>query len=629
LSTVGEAAAHMMSGSAATPFIDIPLGRREVEIERRADGSILMRSKEPLGPYPKVLTERFFATAAAHPERILIAERGQSGAWVSLTYGEAAVQVRSIAQALIDRGLDANRPVAILSAGSNAHALLALAATHAGIPYCPVSPAYSLIARDFARLDHVLGLLTPGLVFVEDAQAYQRSLTGTGVSGFEIVAVRGAETYCYTAFDTLAATQATPAVDAAHAAISPDDVNKVLFTSGSTGAPKGVSNTHRMVCSNQQMFLQALPVMGARPPVLLSWLPWHHTSGANMILGMTVYNAGTLYIDAGKPLPGLIEATIANLREISPTAYFSAPSAFHEMIPLLDADRALRETFFRDLAFLYYSGSSMPEPIIAAMDALAIAARGARIPFFSNYGATETSPVTLMVNWPDPRGGLVGLPVPGAEVKLAAADGNYEACQRGPNVTPGYWRQPELSAQAFDAEGFYRLGDAVGPVDPADLSQGLRYEGRLGENFKLATGTWVSVGLLRDRLITAAAPLIRDVVVAGEGRTEVGALVLVDVAQARKLAALPEDAAVAAVYAHPAVRAALQAVLDALAREATGSSTYIARAAILAEPPRPESGELTDKGSVSQRTLLRTRAAAVEALYADGPAGNVLVAQVN
>ena len=613
--------------AAAAPFVDIPLGRRAVEIERRADGSILMRSKEPLGPYPKVLTERLFSTAAAHPERVFVAERGRSGGWETLTYGEVARKVRSVAQALLDRGLDAERPIAILSAGSNAHALLALAATHAGIPYCPVSPAYSLIAKDFSKLDHVLGLLTPGLVFVEDAETFQRALAGTSVSGFEIVAAHGAEKFGYTAFDALAATQATDAVDAAHAAIDPDDINKVLFTSGSTGAPKGVINTHRMVCSNEQMFLQALPVMGTRPPVLLSWLPWHHTSGANMILRMTVYHGGTLYIDEGKPLPGLIDKTIANLRDISPTGYFSAPSAFHEMIPILRADRALREKFFRDLSFFYYSGSSMPEPLIAAMDELAIETVGARVPFFSNYGATETSPVTLMVNWPDPRGGLVGLPVPGVEFKLAPADGKYEACQRGPNVMPGYWRQPELSAKVFDDEGFYHFGDAVGPIDPDDLSAGLRYEGRLGENFKLLTGTWVSVGMLRDRLITAAAPLIKDVVVTGENREQVGALIFPDPLQARKLASLPEATPAVEAFTHPEVRASLQAVLDRLAQESTGSSTFIARAAILSEPPKPEAGELTDKGSVSQKTMLNTRAADIDLLYSGSPPANVIVAR--
>lgn len=615
------------SSAAAVPFIDLPLGSREVEIERRADGAILMRSTEPLGPYPRVLTERLFEAAAQHPDRVFIAQRGPAGEWQSLTYAKAAARVRNIAQGLIDRGLNAERPLAILSAGSNAHALLALAATHAGIPYCPVSPAYSLVAKDFAKLDHVLGLLTPGLVFVEDAEAFQRALRGTAATGFEIVAVSAAETYGYTPFAGLEATEATDAVDAAHAAIDADDVNKVLFTSGSTGAPKGVSNTHRMVCSNQQMFLQSLPVMGKRPPVLLSWLPWHHTSGANMILGMTVYNGGTLYIDDGKPLPGLMDRTIANLREISPTAYFSAPSAFHELIPVLRADQALRETFFRDLAFCYYSGSSMPEPLIAAMDELAVQTVGARIPFFSNYGATETGPVTLMVNWPDPRGGLVGLPAPGAEFKMYPVDGKYEACQRGPNVMPGYWRQPELSAKVFDEDGFYHFGDAVGPIDPDDLAAGLRYEGRLGENFKLLTGTWVSVGMLRDRLITAAAPLIRDAVITGENRDEVGALIFLDAVQARKQAALPESVPAAEAFALPEVRDALQAVLDRLARESTGSSTFIARAAILAEPPRPEAGELTDKGSVSQKSVLKTRAAEVDALYSGSTPATVIVAR--
>jgi len=615
------------SGAARAPFVDIPLGSREVEARERPDGSVLLCSAETLGSYPRVLTERLLAVAAVHPARRFIAERDASGAWRTLTYAEAAAQVRSIAQALISRGLGMARPMAILSPGSIAHALLALAATHAGIPYCPVSPAYSLLAKDFGRLDHVLGLLTPGLVFVEDADEFRRALRGTAISGFEIVAARGAEGHGFTAFADLLGTQPTGAVEEAHAAIVPDDVNKILFTSGSTGAPKGVSNTHRMVCSNQQMFLQSLPVIAMRPPVLLSWLPWHHTSGANMILGMTVYNGGTLYIDDGKPVAGLMERTIANLREISPTAYFSAPSAFHELIPVLRRDEALRRTFFRDLSMFYYSGSTMPEPLIEAMDELAVATIGARVPFFSNYGATETAPFALAVNWPDPRGGLVGLPVPGVELKLEPVDGRLEACLRGPNVMPGYWRQPELSAKVFDAEGFYRYGDAVAPLDPDDWSQGLRYEGRLGENFKLLTGTWVSVGLLRDRLIAAASPLIKDAVITGENRSEIGVLLFLDPVQARRHAGLPGNAAAAEAFAHPLIRATLQSVLDGLAGQGTGSSTFVARAAILSEPPNAAAGEVTDKGSVSQKIVLKTRAAEVDALHAADPAASVIVAR--
>jgi feruloyl-CoA synthase len=611
---------------AAPAYIDIPFGSRAVEWETRPDGSILMTNREALRPYPRVLTERLVSGAAAHPERVFLAERGPAGEWVSLTWGEALPKVFSIAQALLDRGLSAERPVAILSPGSIAHALVALACTHAGIPYCPVSPAYSTLAKDFSKLDHVLGLLTPGLVFVEDAAEYGRALDGTSVRGFEVVAPRGAAAG-QTPLDALLAARPTEALDRAHAAIDPDAVSKVLFTSGSTGMPKGVINTHRMVCANEQMFAQAFPAIHARPPVLLSWLPWHHTSGANMILRMTVYHGGSLYIDDGKPVPALMGRTIRNLREIAPTAYFSAPSAFHELIPVLRADEALRKTFFRDLAFFFYSGSSMPEPLIAAMDTLAEATVGARVPFFSTYGATESSPVTLAVNWPEPRGGLAGLPVPGAEFKLHPVDGRWEACQRGPNVMPGYWRQPELTAKAIDAEGFYHFGDAVTPVDADDLSQGLRFDGRLGENFKLLTGTWVSVGSLRDRLVTAASPLIKDAAITGENRAEVGALLFLDPLQARRLAGLPDGTADAEAFGHPLVVARLQAVLDGLAAQATGSSTFVARAAVMATPLDPAAGELTDKGSVSQKSVLKTRAAEIDALHDGARAAHHLAAR--
>jgi feruloyl-CoA synthase len=607
-------------------YIDIPLGTRAIDWERRPDGAIVMSNREALRPYPRVLTERLVSGAAAHPDRIFIAERGPDGAWAEHSWRGTLRSVLSLAQALLDRGLSADRPVAILSPGSIAHALVALACTHAGIPYCPVSPAYSTLAKDFSKLDHVLGLLTPGLVFVEDAREYERALKGTSVGGFEVVAARYAGPAGYTPLGKLLETEPTAALDAAHAAIAPDDVNKVLFTSGSTGMPKGVTNTHRMVCSNEQMFAQAFPAIAARPPVLLSWLPWHHTSGANMILRMTVYHGGTLRIDDGKPVPALMGRTIRNLREVSPTAYFSAPSAFHELIPVLRADEALRRSFFRDLAFFFYSGSSMPEPLIAAMDEIAEATVGARVPFFSTYGSTESSPVTLAVNWPEPRGGLAGLPVPGAEFKMVEVDGKWEACQRGPNITPGYWRQPGLTAKAIDAEGYYRFGDAVALLDPDDPTRGLRFDGRLGENFKLLTGTWVSVGALRDRLVTAASPLIKDAAITGENRSEVGALIFLDPLQARRLAGLDDTAPEADAFAHPAVRQRLQSALDGLAAQSTGSSTFVARAAVMEHALDPTAGELTDKGSVSQKTVLRTRAAEIEALH-DGPvAGHHLVA---
>jgi feruloyl-CoA synthase len=600
-------------------YVDIPLGTHAIDWERRPDGAIVMASREPLRPYPRVLTERLVAGAAAYPDRIFIAERGPDGAWAEHSWRGMLRSVRALAQALLDRDLSPERPVAILSPGSIAHAIVALACTHAGIPYCPVSPAYSTLAKDFSKLDHVLGLLTPGLVFVEDAGEYDRALKGTSVAGFEVVAARRAGEFGATPLGKLLETEPTASLDAAHAAIDPDRVCKVLFTSGSTGLPKGVTNTHRMCCSNLQMFAQAFPSIDARPPVLLSWLPWHHTSGANMILGMTVYHGGTLRIDDGKPVPALMGKTIRNLREVSPTAYFSAPSAFHELIPVLRADEGLRRSFFRDLAFFFYSGSSMPEPLIAAMDEIAEATVGARVPFFSTYGSTESSPVTLAVNWPEPRGGLAGLPVPGAEFKMVEVDGKWEACQRGPNITPGYWRQPELTAKVIDAEGCYHFGDAVALLDPQDPARGLRFDGRLGENFKLLTGTWVSVGALRDRLVTAASPLIRDAAITGENRSEVGALIFLDPLQARRLAGLDDSVPDTEAFAHPVVRQRLQSALDGLAAQSSGSSTFVARAAIMDRPLDPGAGELTDKGSVSQKTVLRTRAAEIDALH-DGPA---------
>ncbi len=616
-----------MNAHSRPGYIDIPLGSHAVEWERQADGSILMSSREALRPYPRVLTERLVSGAAAHPDRIFIAERAADGAWAEHSWGGTLRSVLSLAQALLDRGLSAERPVAILSPGSIAHALVALACTHAGIPYCPVSPAYSTLANDFSRLDHVLGLLTPGLVFVEDARDYDRALKGTSVGGFEIVAARYAAPFGHTPLGKLLETEPTEALARAHAAIDPDAPNKILFTSGSTGLPKGVTNTHRMVCANEQMFAQAYPAIAARPPVLLSWLPWHHTSGANMILRIALFHGGTLYIDDGKPVPALMGKTIRNLRDVSPTAYFSAPSAFHELIPVLRGDEALRRTFFRDLAFFFYSGSSMPEPLIAAMDQVALDTIGARVPFFSTYGSTESSPVTLAVNWPEPRGGLAGLPVPGAEFKLHPVDGKWEACQRGPNVTPGYWRQPELTAKAFDIDGYYHFGDAVAPVDPDDLSKGLRFDGRLGENFKLLTGTWVSVGALRDRLVTAASPLIKDAAITGENRSEVGALIFLDPLQARRTAGLPDGTPDEETFAHPTVLDALRRAIDGLAAAGTGSSTFIARAAIMPTPLDPAAGELTDKGSVSQKTVLRTRAAEIEALHAGPALPNHIVAR--
>ncbi len=575
-----------------------------VEVVRRADGSILMRNPQALGPYPRVITERFTAALTECPTRIFLGERLENGSWNTITYAEAEGKVRALGQALLDNGLSRDRPLAILSAGSIAHALMALAASHVGVPYCPVSPAYSLVDASFEKLAHVIDVVRPGMVFVENRDDFAPALARISEGSFSVVANRKAPANAVSMTE-LVETTPTTGVDEAHRAIAPDDTRSILFTSGTTGRPKGVITTHRMTTANQQMFLQAFPEFGREPPVVLSWLPWHHTSGANSILGSVLYNLGTLWIDKGRPVDGPpMQETIRNLHDIAPTAYFSAPSGFRLLAKALRDDPGLRRKFFSRLSFFFYSGAAMPEALANEMDAISEAETGQRVPFYSCYGATETAPFALAVNWPGASGGLVGVPMPGVTLKLAPVDDAsvLEARLQGPTVTPGYWRDAEATAQAFDEEGYYRFGDALAPSDPQDLSKGLVFDGRISENFKLATGTWVNVAGLRDRLLTATRGCLVDAVIAGEGQMDVGAL----------------------VFANPnfdgdaqALRSEVGAALRELASDATGSSTFIARALVLSAPPDVAAGEMTDKGAVSQKAVLRNRANDVARLFAE------------
>ncbi|HUN28135.1 MAG TPA: feruloyl-CoA synthase [Steroidobacteraceae bacterium] len=592
----------------------VEFGPREVEVERRGDGAVLVRSRSALGHYPVKLTDRLIEAAQRYPDRVFLAVREREEGWRRLTYAQALADVRCIAAALLDRGLSAERPLVILSAGSIEHALLALAAMHVGIPFAPVSPAYSLAAEDLARLRHVLALMTPGLVFAQHGVTFERALLRAVDPDAEIVVaqapVAGRAT---TAFAELLCERNLSEVEAASARVHGETVAKVLFTSGSTGVPKGVINTERMLCCNQQMFCEALPLVAAEPPVLVDWLPWHHTSGGNQILGLTLYHAGTLYIDAGRPLPEQIGATVRNLREIPPTLYFTVPRGYAELIPHLKSDRTFRERFFSRVRMFYYSGAPLADAVVAELDEIAAATCGERIPMICGYGATETAPFALCANWNAERSGLAGLPVPGVELKLVPHGGKLEARIRGPNVTPGYWREEVRTRAAFDAEGFLSTGDALSWVDPADHVRGLAFDGRLAEDFKLSTGTWVGTTALRARLLAEAHPVVQDVVIAGEGRDEVGALVFADVAACRALGATDAEA----------VRARLQGALDRLAALSTGSSTYIARALLMEEPPSLAAGELTDKGSINQRAVVARRAALVEELYREPPSAHV------
>jgi feruloyl-CoA synthase len=588
----------------SAPVRKVPLGSADVRAERRADGAVLLRSPHPLGAFPDRLTERLVHWAREAPKRAFLAQRDAGGGWRSLNYAQAHARVRAIAQALLERGLSAERPLAILSDNDIEHALLALACMHVGIAYVPVSSAYSLVSTDFAKLRHVIGLLTPGLVFAADGDRFANAVAAAVPPGTEVLH--------RDRFAELEATPATAAVDAAHDAVGPDTIAKFLLTSGSTGQPKAVINTQRMLCSNQQMLTQALPSLRQVPPVLVDWLPWNHTAGANHNLGLVLNHGGTLYIDEGRPLPGQIEKTVRNLREVAPTIYFNVPRGYEALLPFLREDAELRKTFFSRLGLLQYAAAVLPQPVWQAYEELALQTCGERILWITGYGATETAPAVMFTNRGAARAGTVGLPLDGLDMKLAPVAGKLEARFRGPNITPGYWRQPELTRAAFDEEGYYRTGDALRFVDPADAQQGFEFDGRIAEDFKLGTGTWVSVGPLRAKINSACSPLTQDVVITGHDRAWLGALVFLNAAACRELRA-------------DAIRSYLQRVFEQLAREATGSSTLIARALIMETPPSIDASEITDKGSINQRAVLQNRAVLVERLYAEPPDPSIMV----
>ena len=609
----------------------VPLGPADVAMMRRDDGAIFLRSPHVLGPYPRCVTERLERWAHETPDRVLVAQRDPHGGWRTLTYGEALARVRVLAQALLDRKLSTKRPLAILSENDIEHLLLMLAAMHVGVPCAPISPAYSLISTDFAKLRQIVALVTPGLVFAASGERFGKAIEAAVPPGTEVVVAqapvpgRGARL-----FGDLEARATTDAVDRAHAAVEPETIAKFLFTSGSTGQPKAVINTHRMLCANQQMIAQALPFLTQVPPILVDWLPWHHTAGGNHNIGLVLYNGGTLHIDEGRPVPGLIERTVHNLREVAPTIYFNVPRGYDALLPHFRNDETLRRTFFSRLGLIQYAAAVLPQPVWKAYEELAIATCGERILWITGYGATETAPFAMSTNRGAARAGTVGLPVDGLEMKLAPVAEKLEVRFRGPSITPGYWRQPELTQAAFDEEGFYRTGDSMQFIDPANAEQGLEFDGRITEDFKLTTGTWVSVGPLRARVVAAWSPFVQDVVITGHGRDTVGALVFPNVEACRSLCPnLSATESAAVVLRHTALRARFQALIDTLASQATGSSTRIARAMLLEAPPSIDASEITDKGSINQRAVLEHRAALVESLYAEPPAANVLRAKAS
>jgi feruloyl-CoA synthase len=596
------------------PIRSVRLGPADVTVARRHDGALMLRSPHPLPDYPDKITRRLEFWAARAPDRTLFAQRAPGGGWHRISYAQALEGARRIGAALLRRELSAQRPVMILSGNDIEHALLGLAANYVGIPYAPVSPAYSLISKDFGKLRHITNLLTPGLVFAADGAAYAKAIAAAVPPDVEIVATKADGRA--TLFSALTDFDATAAVDAAHAAVGPDTIAKLLFTSGSTGTPKAVINTQRMWCANQAMLASALAYFADEPPVIVDWAPWHHTAGGNHDVGLVLCNGGTLYIDEGKPLPGAIEQTVRNLREVAPTWYFNVPKGYEALLPHLRDDAALRANFFSRLKVLWYAGAGIAQHVFDEFKALAVDACGEEVLFLTGLGATETAPYAFGRTWDTDHAANVGLPAPGLEVKLIPMGDKFEARLRGPSITPGYWREEALTAAAFDEEGFYRLGDALRFQDPADPARGLLFEGRIAEDFKLATGTWVRVGPLRVAFTAHFAPFVRDVVIAGAERDDLAALVFPDLDACRRLVPHAPPATPAELIAQAQVRREFRFLLGTLAARATGSSNRIARMALVAEPASLDLGEITDKGSINQRAVLRHRAAVVEGLYA-------------
>ena len=592
-----------------------------------------LKAEQPLEPSAKRLTDRLLHWAQTAPERTFMAQRvknadGSKGDWRHISYAEALAGARSIGQALLDRGLNAERPVVILSENDLEHALLALGCLVAGVPYCPSSPAYATISQDFAKLRHVLGTLTPGLVFASDATRYGRAMLATLNDEVEIVTTTGAVPgRATTSFADLLTTVATSAVDAAMQATGPDTIAKFLFTSGSTKLPKAVINTHGMWCANQQQMRQSMPVLTEAPPVLVDWLPWNHTFGGNHNVGMVLYNGGTLYIDEGKPTSGGIAETLRNLREIAPTVYFNVPTGFEAIANAMKTDLALRKNFLSRVSMFFYAGAALAQPVWDSLYESEELEIGQRIVMTCGLGMTESSPFGLFVTSPNVRAGDLGLPAPGLELKLVPDQGKVEVRYRGPNITPGYWRAPEETAAHFDEEGYFRTGDALKWIDENDIHQGLKFDGRIAEDFKLATGTFVSVGPLRARIIAAGAPYVQDAVLTGINLKEVGAMIF-PTAAVRALSGLTADAPLSAVLASATVLAHFQNLLDELATASTGSANRIARLILLDQPASIDKGEVTDKGSINQRAVLQHRDALVDALH-DGSAPHILKPRIH
>ncbi|WWP79072.1 feruloyl-CoA synthase [Bradyrhizobium sp. 26S5] len=591
--------------------------------DRRDDGSILVRSTTPLKQGARCIGDWLEHWARQAPDRIFLGERASAEApWRTVTYRDALDIVRRVASWVLAQGLSTERPLVILSDNGIDHALFALAAQHVGVPSAAISPAYSLMSKDFDKLKSMISLLDPGAIYVTGTKPFAPALAAIKPRHRATLVSGNPDDADALAFRTIAATPEAPEIAKAFAAVTPDTIAKFLFTSGSTGTPKAVINTQRMLTSSQQAKAQTWTFLesSSEDLVILDWLPWSHTFGANHNFNLVLRNGGTLYVDGGKPAPGLFATSLANLRSVVPTVYFNVPRGFDMLIAALRTDDDLRRKFFEGTRFAFYAGAALPQNLWDALEELSLQTVGRRLPMVSAWGSTETSPLATDCHFLAKRSGNIGVPIPGTELKLVPSGDKLEVRVRGPNVTPGYWKAPELTAQAFDDEGFYRIGDAVTFADPDRPDLGLFFDGRVAEDFKLNSGTWVSVGTLRVAGIAALAPLAQDIVVTGHGCDEVRFLVFPNIAACRALAELSESADVREVISHPAIRSAIGQGLARLKAQGAHSSGHATRALLLAEPASVDGGEITDKGYINQRAVLTRRVAAVAVLEDDASA---------
>ncbi|MGI9478500.1 MAG: feruloyl-CoA synthase [Hyphomicrobiaceae bacterium] len=600
---------------------ELKLAPARVTRADRPDDSFVLASPVPLAPYASNICVFLHHWAETFAERPFLAQRDEtvpgSCAWRTVSYAQALEQVRRVAAGLLARIEPQGAPVMLLSENSIEHAILQLACMYVGIPVAPVSPAYSLLSQDHARLKHIAALVRPRIIFADDGQAFARALSSLDLTGIEVVICANPpiDTLA-TNFATLLETDVSAEVDAAFAAVGPDTLAKILFTSGSTGLPKGVCNTQRMLCSNQEAILQVWSFLADKPPVLLDWLPWNHTFGGNHNIGLVLRNGGTFYIDDGKPTPDRIERTVANLADVSPTIYFNVPRGYAMLLPYLEADPALRDRFFANLDLIFYSGAALPHDLWARLEQLSVAARGEIVPITSSWGSTETAPAATSAHFPIEQPGIIGLPMPGTEIKFVPNSGKLEMRVRGPQVTPGYYRQDALTAEAFDHEGFYMIGDAGRLADPDHPEKGVVFDGRVAEDFKLQSGVWVSVGKLRIAAIDAGAPLIQDVVVAGHDRDEIGLLVFLNPAACARCTT-SSSPTMSDFISDEAILGRIRAGIDSYNALHSASSERIARVMLLDEPPSIDANEITDKGYINQRAVLERRADLVDALFRD------------